>query len=316
MIAQNTNNGVPWDMLILVITFVALEVISGIAFRKSYIAHTFELLIEAMRNIILEFLSGDTPKMLCSVLVSTALFFDIIFKIIGIKTVFMKPSPYWIVVFCWFSAFSCIFLAIVLYKINVTRIVPWLTTKRTGSHELVNTMQQQRQAYGNIGENERDNAEIPLESEPRVIQPDVFISYSHKDKLFLEKLHRMLAPLTRGRNIFLWDDTRIAPGQDWKHEIEDALDRAKVAILLVSDNFLASEFINENELPPILENANQKNLKILWIYLSHCMYEETAISKYQAAHRPLAPLDGMSNSKQKKVLKEICKSISDTVAGA
>lgn len=78
----------------------------------------------------------------------------------------------------------------------------------------------------------------------------VFVSYSHKDKKWLNRLRVHLAPLERDGLLTVWDDTSINPGANWKKAIREALRAARVAVVLVSADFMASEFIARNELPP------------------------------------------------------------------
>jgi hypothetical protein len=137
----------------------------------------------------------------------------------------------------------------------------------------------------------------------------VFISYSHKDKEWLEKLTTMLKPLVRNQTINVWDDTKIKAGSQWKDEINKALAAAKIAVLIVSPNFLASDFIAEHELPPLLQVAEQDGLTIIWVYISSCLYKETEIGNYQAAHNISRPLKGLSEAELDDVLVDICQKI-------
>ena len=137
----------------------------------------------------------------------------------------------------------------------------------------------------------------------------VFISYSHEDSNWLFKLKQMLAPLEHTGKLDLWDDTRIRPGVEWKPAIENALKTATVAVLLVSPAFLSSEFIHNEELPVLLNAARERGLLILWVPLSSCLYKLTPIAKYQAAYDPSTPLDGLSDSEQRKALLTIAEHI-------
>ena len=137
----------------------------------------------------------------------------------------------------------------------------------------------------------------------------VFISYSHKDKRWLAKLRTMLKPLERQAGIHIWDDTAIEAGQKWNMEIQDALGRTRVIVFLVSPNFLASDFIDKHELNPLLKAAEEKQVTILWIYLSACLHEETGLIDYQAAHDISKPMDSLSPAKQNAVLVDVSKKI-------
>ena len=139
----------------------------------------------------------------------------------------------------------------------------------------------------------------------------VFISYSHRDKRWLKRLQKMLKPLVRGGSIDLWADTAIAAGADWLQEIENALASARVAVLLVSADFLASDFITDEELPSLLRAAEEEGVTILWVYLSPCHYEETAIGAYQAANDVSKSLLELPFPKQQRVLLEISRQVKE-----
>lgn len=146
----------------------------------------------------------------------------------------------------------------------------------------------------------------------------IFISYSHKDQRLLSQLQTSLKPLVRDKKISVWDDTKIKAGEDWREQISSAIASAKVAVLLVSPDFLASDFIADHELPPLLEAAQSEGLRILWIAARFSMYEETEITRYQAVNNPAKPLASISGANREKELVRICKiiksAVSDTTA--
>ena len=144
-----------------------------------------------------------------------------------------------------------------------------------------------------------------------VERDQVFVSYSHHDAEWLGYFQTMLKPLTRNRKITLWDDTKIRGGDKWKEEIRKALSAAKVAVLLVSPHFLASDFIAEHELPPLLKAAEEQGVKILWVMVSDCLYRATELSDFQAAHNIAHPLDSLSVSERNRVLRSVCEQIAE-----
>lgn len=86
-----------------------------------------------------------------------------------------------------------------------------------------------------------------MEARPaQAMRDHIFISYSHADSGWLDRLHPFLKPLKRVEQIVLWDDSAIKPTDVWRTEIQNGLDRACIAILLVSANALA---IDDAHLP-------------------------------------------------------------------
>jgi len=85
----------------------------------------------------------------------------------------------------------------------------------------------------------------------------VFISYSHEDTKWREDLEKHLKPYLRAGSIKSWSDKQISPGSPWLTEIKTALTNTKVAVLLVTPDFIASDFIHEYELGPSLKEAKQ-----------------------------------------------------------
>jgi hypothetical protein len=113
----------------------------------------------------------------------------------------------------------------------------------------------------------------------------------------------------RNESLTVWDDTQIQPGAAWKHEIDRALARARVAVLLVSPHFLESEFVAREEWPALLAAAKRQGLTVIWFVLSACSYGETDIPTYQAALDPSQPLDGMTPADQNRAWVKVCQEI-------
>ena len=141
------------------------------------------------------------------------------------------------------------------------------------------------------------------------IRDKVFISYSHKDREWFEYLQTMMQPLNRSGAVLPWDDTMIRTGADWHEHIQTALSTAKVGVMLVSPNFLASDFIAEVELPALLTAAVKEGLQVCWILVSACLHETSELSRFQAAHDISRPLDKLTPAELNETLASIAREI-------
>jgi hypothetical protein len=132
------------------------------------------------------------------------------------------------------------------------------------------------------------------------------VSYAHNDdKRWIDELLTQLSWLQRQHNVQFWSDREIDPGSKWHDAIQQALDRAKVAILLVSPDFLASSYIASNELPKMLHAAENDGMTIFWIPIRHSAYQRSAIVGFQSALNPSKPLISMSTSARDQAWVEI-----------
>jgi hypothetical protein len=120
-----------------------------------------------------------------------------------------------------------------------------------------------------------------------------------------------LRPLERAQLIDSWSDRRIRPGQDWRGAIGDALKGAKVAILLVSADFLASEFFASNELPNVLAEAEKKQgTRIIPVILKPSRFErESALSRFQALNSPSLPVIRMTEAEREELYARLAAEI-------
>jgi hypothetical protein len=150
---------------------------------------------------------------------------------------------------------------------------------------------------------------------PQVKRVRIFVSYSHRDARWLDRLRVHLKPLEREGLIDLWDDTRIRAGSLWREQVDAALDSARVAVLLISGDFLASDFIADNELPPLLEAADRDGCRIMPLLVQPSLFEQTQLSRFQAVNRDGSALGELPAADQEKILVRLAKEIAALVKG-
>lgn len=137
------------------------------------------------------------------------------------------------------------------------------------------------------------------------VRNGIFISYSHADKKWLERLKIHLKPLERDHDVVVWNDTKLRKGDKWRVEISKALASTKIAILLVSADFLASDLILGNELPPLLKAATKEGLIIMPVIIGYCAFSFSSLSQYQTINDPNQPLNSIPEGQVDEVFFRI-----------
>ena len=150
-------------------------------------------------------------------------------------------------------------------------------------------------------------------------RPTVFVSYSHLDAPALRDLLPYLTTLERDNLVEIWSDEKLRGGERWQEQISAALDAAAVAVLLVSQEFLASKFIYEEELPRILQRHATGRLAVLPVYLTpstvtseripfedaHGREQELLLSQFQGFGTPDRPLAGEGPAERNRMFVQL-----------
>ena len=156
---------------------------------------------------------------------------------------------------------------------------------------------------------EVENADVRVRSVATAV-PKLFVSYCHVDKGALDRLLVHLRPLERAKLLSCWSDTRIRVGDKWRSEIKQNIEDAAIAILLVSADFLASDFIAANELPPLLVAAEARGLRVLPVILKPCGFSrDRVLSSFQAVNDPSVPMLGLTHIEQEAVYDRIASEV-------
>ncbi len=119
-----------------------------------------------------------------------------------------------------------------------------------------------------------------------------FISYSHHDKAALDRLHVHLKNLTRDGSIETWYDREILAGSDLDAEIEQELKAAEIFLLLVSPDFIASDYCVEREMKSALERHSAGSARVVPIIIEECDWKAMG----QLRQLKAVPTDGKAIS--------------------
>jgi hypothetical protein len=143
----------------------------------------------------------------------------------------------------------------------------------------------------------------------------VFLSYSHKDTPWMERVASHLQVLVDSESLRIWDDRSIKPGQDWLPEIEKALEAARVAVLLVSIEFINSPFVRNAEIPRLLARRKAQGLRVVPLLIRPCAWQKVPwLAALQILPRGARPLSDMEPNEYEAVLADLVEEVSSGLA--
>jgi hypothetical protein len=127
--------------------------------------------------------------------------------------------------------------------------------------------------------------------EPQSEPIRIFFSYAHEDDGWRDRLRKHLSPWERQKKIECWSDRQILPGDEWEPVIDQRLNQAEIILLLVSSDFLASNFCMEKEYPRAMERHTAGETLVIPVILRDCLWQESIYNTWQAYPEDLVPVE-------------------------
>ena len=119
------------------------------------------------------------------------------------------------------------------------------------------------------------------EAQPRQPALELFYCYARKDQALRDEIDVHLAGLHRSKSITSWHDAMIVPGEDWEKEIEAHLNTADIILLLISPDFLNSDYCYGREMHHAIERHKKREARVIPILLRPCDWTDTPFSTIQ-----------------------------------
>ena len=102
----------------------------------------------------------------------------------------------------------------------------------------------------------------------------VFISYSHKDEVWKDRLRPHLSMFSFDSDVVIWDDRQIEPTTAWYEKIQGIMERAKVALCLISPDYLSSSFCRNHEIPYLLQRHAKGDMVLIFVLVRPCAWDK------------------------------------------
>jgi len=136
----------------------------------------------------------------------------------------------------------------------------------------------------------------------------IFISYAHEDRQFVDKLIPYLN-IIKINNIDFWFDQKIRTGNDWSAEIQNAIETAHLTICLVSNSFLGSSFVQKREFPAI-QTKQKEGMVLFPIIIKDCLWKVVPWFKnVQVFPKDGMPFENLNEKDQEKRFMELIQRV-------
>ena len=149
-----------------------------------------------------------------------------------------------------------------------------------------------------------------------MLRQKIFISYSHKDRLWLERIREQLAVLESEGLIDVFEDTRIGAGEDWFERLHQEMLKARLGLLLLSAPFLTSAFIREEEVQLLFDKHEQGGMVIYPLLVRACPWQEVAwLARLQIRPPDAKPVASLRGANREECLANVAREVASIIRG-
>ena len=142
---------------------------------------------------------------------------------------------------------------------------------------------------------------------------EVFISYSHRDEPLRDELEKHLSILKRQKLISTWFDRKIGAGEEWKGQIDEHLDSAKIILLLISADFLASDYCYDIEMMHAMERHESGEARVIPIILRPVDWAGAPFGKLQARPTDAEPVISKKWGSTDEAFVDVARGLRDAI---
>ena len=126
----------------------------------------------------------------------------------------------------------------------------------------------------------------------------LFFSYSHKDEDLRDELAKHLSILKRQGVLEAWHDRNIDAGAEWANKIDEHMNEAQIILLLISSDFMASDYCYDIEMKRAMERHDAKEAVVIPVILRSCVWQGAPFGKLQGLPKDMKPVDAWPNRDQ------------------